>query len=109
MSKNYYAFFVQKDQDKIQCINEGYFLLQMKTIKLKLNDLIRFSQILVIYKANLLYKFLEKIIQIGYCGLLLAHFLHTSILTSDGGTLGTIHVLRQQCTGWVGLENGQFC
>ena len=23
--------------------------------------------------------------------------------------LGTIHILRQQKTGWVGLENGQFC
>ena len=85
------------------------FWLQMKTSKLKLNDLIQFSQVLVIYKANITYNFLEKILQNGYCGLLLAHFLHTSILTSDGGTLGTIHILRQQSTGWVGLENGQFC
>ena len=85
------------------------FWLQMKTSKLKLNDLIQFSQVLVIYKANTPYNLLEKIIQNGYCGLLLAHFLHTSILTSDGGTLGTIHILRQQSTGWVGLENGQFC
>ena len=85
------------------------FWFQMKTTKLKLNNLIQFSQVLVIYKANITYNFLEKILQNGYCGLLLAHFLHTSILTSDGGTLGTIHILRQQSTGWVGLENGQFC
>ena len=25
------------------------------------------------------------------------------------GRLETIHILRQQMTGWVGLENGQFC
>ena len=84
------------------------FWLQMRTTKLKLNDLTQFSQILVIYKTNLPYNFLEKNLQNCYCGLLLAHFLHTSILTSDGGTLGTIHLLRQQSTGWVGLENGQF-
>ena len=74
---------------------KAIFWLQMKTTKLKLNNLIQFSQILVIYKANLPYNFLEKIIKNGYCGLLLAHFLHTSILTSDGGTLRTIHILRQ--------------
>ena len=85
------------------------FRLQMKTTKLKLNNLIQFSLVLVIYMANIPYNFLEKILQNGYCGLLLAHFLHTSILTSDGGTLGIIHILRQQSTGWVGLENGQFC
>ena len=88
---------------------KAIFWLQMKTIKLKLNNLIHFSQVLVICKANLPYQFLEKIIQNGYCGLLFAHFLHTSILTSDGGTLGTIHILCQQSTGWVSLENDQFC
>ena len=85
------------------------FWLQMKTTKLKLNNLIQFSLVLVIYMANIPYNFLEKILQNGYCGLLLAHFLHTSILTSDGGTLGTIHILCQQSTGWVGLVNDQFC
>ena len=36
------------------------FWLQMRTTKLKLNDLTQFSQILVIYKTNLPYNFFGK-------------------------------------------------
>ena len=86
----------------VQYLKKTIFGLQMKTTKLKLNNLIQFSQVLMIYKANITYNFLEKILQNGYCGLLLAHFLHTSILTSDGGTLGTIHIIDTSAKYLVG-------
>ena len=74
---------------------KAIFWLQMKTTKHRLINLVQFIQISVIYKAKMPYNVLEKIIQNGHCGLLFAHFLHTSILTSDGGRLRTIHILRQ--------------